>query len=210
MSHIVTVQPSRIHHTSMSTLLALDVAILPPPDVNARAVSVSATLPAAQSQGLRLDADRRPHITLTQQFVPSDELDAIFERLDEVLRGQPPLTLQVTGGGKGASSVWMAVERSAGLSQLHERLMDALHGFERPDGGAAAFVEGAARAGDVAWVMGYRQTSSFGAYTPHITLGHASNPPRVDPLTFEATTVAACHLGRFCTCRQVLRNWELR
>ena len=74
MSYIVTVQPSRIHHTSMSTLLALDVAILPPPDVNARAVSVSATLPAAQSQGLRLDADRRPHITLTQQFVPSDEV----------------------------------------------------------------------------------------------------------------------------------------
>ena len=194
----------------MSTLLALDVAILPPPDVGARAVSLSATLPAAQSQGLRLDANRRPHITLTQQFVPSDELDAVLERLDEVLRGQPPLTLQVTGGGKGASSVWMAVERTAALSQLHERLMDVLHGFERPGGGAAAFVQGDAREGDLAWVTGYRQASSFGAYTPHITLGHASNPPHVDPLTFEATTVAACHLGRFCTCRRALRSWELR
>ena len=193
----------------MSTLLALDVAILPPPDVDARAVYLSATLPAAQSQGLRLDADHRPHITLTQQFVRSDELDAIVERLNKVLRGQPPLTLKVTGGGRGASSVWMAVERSAALSQLHEQLMDALHGFERPGGGAAAFVEGDAREGDVAWVTGYRQTSSFGAYTPHITLGHAGKPPRVDPLTFEATTVAACHLGRFCTCRQVLRSWEL-
>jgi len=193
----------------MSTLLALNVAILPPPDMSARAVSLSATLPAAPSQGLRLDADRRPHISLTQQFVPRDELDAIFERLDEVLRDQPPLTLQVTEGGKGASSVWMAVERSATLSRLHERLMGALHGFERSDGGAAAFVGGDARKGDVAWVTSYRQTSSFDAYTPHITLGHASNSPRVDPLTFEATTVVACHLGRFCACRQVLRSWEL-
>ncbi len=193
----------------MSTLLALDVAILPPPDVGERAARLSATLPADQSQGLRLDADHLPHITLTQQFVRSDDLDAIFECLDDALRGQPPITLQVTGGGKGASSVWMAVERTAAISRLHGRLMDALHGFERPVGGPAAFVAGDARQDDVAWVTGYRRTASLGAYTPHITLGHASEPPTVDPWTFEATTVAACHLGRFCTCRHVLRSWEL-
>ncbi len=194
----------------MSTLLALDVAILPPPDVGERAARLSATLPADQSQGLRLDADHLSHITLTQQFVRSDDLDAIFECLDDALRGQPPITLQVTGGGKGASSVWMAVERTAAISRLHGRLMDALHGFERPVGGPAAFVAGDARQDDVAWVTGYRRTASLGAYTPHITLGHASESPPVDPWTFEATTVAACHLGRFCTCRQVLRSWELR
>jgi len=194
----------------MSTLLALDVAILPPVDVGERAVRLSAALPADQSQGLRLDADRLPHITLTQQFVRTDELDAIFTRLDDVLHDRAPMPLHVTGGGRGASSVWMAVERTAAISQLHARLMDALHGFERPGGGAAAFVEGDARDGDVAWVTGYRQRSSFGAYTPHITLGHAAELPRLDPFTFEATTVAACHLGRFCTCRQILRSWELR
>ena len=194
----------------MSTLLALDVAILSPSDVGERAVRLSAALPPDQSQGLRLDDDHLPHITLTQQFVRRDDLDAIFERLDEALRGQPPMTLQVTGAGKGASSVWMAVERTAAISRLHRRLMDALHGFERPDGGPAAFVDGDARKGDIAWVTGYRRTASLGAYTPHITLGHAGVPPRVDPATFQATTVAACHLGRFCTCRQVLRRWELR
>ena len=193
----------------MSTLLALDVAILPPADIRERAVRLSATLPAGQSQGLRLDATHLPHITLTQQFVRRDELDAIFERLDEALRGQPPMTLQVTGGGKGANSVWLAVERTAVISELHARLMEALHGFERRGGGAAAFLGGDAREGDIAWVTGYRRTASLSAYTPHITLGHASKPPRVGPWTFEATIVAACHLGRFCTCRQVLRSWEL-
>lgn len=193
----------------MTKLLALDVAILPPADVRQQAVRLSATLPADESRGLRLDAERLPHITLTQQFVRVDELDAIFERLDEALRGQPPLTIPVTGGRKGARSVWMAVERTEAISRLHGRLMETLRGFERPGGGPAAFFEDAARVGDVVWVTGYRLKSSLSAYTPHITLGHASQPPQVDPFTFDATTIAACHLGRFCSCRRVLRRWEL-
>lgn len=170
---------------------------------------LSAALPADESQGLQLDADHMPHITLTQQFVRLDDLDAIGERVDETLRGQPPLTIRVTGGGKGAGSVWMAVERTHALARLHERLMETLRGFERPGGGPAAFFERDARVGDVVWVTGYRRKASLSAYTPHITLGHAKAPPPIDPFTFEATTVAACQLGRFCSCRRVLRSWEL-
>jgi len=193
----------------MSKLLALDVAILLPVDVRRGAIRLSGTLPADESQGLRLDSEHLPHITLTQQFVRAEELDAICERVDDALRGQPPLTIHVTGGGKGASSVWMAVERTPAISRLHERLMETLRGFERPGGGPAAFFEGDARVGDVVWVTGYRLESSSSAYTPHITLGHSIESPPIDPFTFEATTVAACHLGRFCSCRRVLRSWEL-
>ena len=193
----------------MSELLALDMAILPPPDARERAVRLSAALPADQSRGLRLDAGRLPHITLTQQFVRRDELETIFERVDEALRGRPPLTIRVAGGGKGAGSVWIVIERTAEISRLHERLMETLRGFERPGGDPAAFLDGDARLDDVAWVTGYRLASSLSAYTPHITLGHAGEPPRVERSTFEATTVAACHLGRFCSCRRVLRRWEL-
>lgn len=193
----------------MSQILALDIALLLPPDAGARAVRASAALPSHEFEGLRLDAERLPHITVTQQFVRVDEIEVIFERLDGALRGVPPMTVRVTGGGKGSSAVWMAVERTPALSRLHERLMEALRPFERPGGGPASFFEGAARSGDVGWVTGYRGASSLSAYTPHITLGHAATPPRVDPFTFEATTVAACHLGRFCACRRVLRRWQL-
>ena len=193
----------------MAELLALDIAILPPPDVSERAVRLSAALPEDQSQGLRLDAGRLPHITLTQQFVRRDAFDGIFERVAEVLRGQPPIPINVSEGGKGGSAVWMAVERTPAIFRLHERLMEGLRDFEQPGGGPAAFLDGDARDGDVAWVVNYRLKSSFDFYTPHITLGHAGEPPRVEPFTFEATTVAACHLGRFCSCRRVLRRWEM-
>jgi hypothetical protein len=51
--------------------------------------------------------------------------------------------------------------------------------------------------------------ASFGAYTPHITLGHAEEPPEVTPMVFNAAMIAACHLGRFCSCREILRSWSL-
>jgi 2'-5' RNA ligase len=194
----------------MSDLLALDVAILPPASVRERAVSLSAALPDADFEGLRLDHAHQPHITLTQQFVDVDELDRAFERLDGVLRGRSPFTIHVTGVDKtGASAVCMAIARTDVLVSLHERLMETLKEFEHVGGGAAAFVDRDAREADVAWVTGYRLHSSFLSYAPHITLGHASRPSRIEPFTFQATTVAACHLGRFCTCQRVLRQWEL-
>jgi len=193
----------------MSALLALDVALLLPPDAQQRAMTISASLPPKESHGFRLDADHFPHVTLTQLFVRADEADAALDRIDETLRGQQPFGIRVTGGGKGHSSVWMAVERTDAIASLHERLLEALRGLERPGGTAAAFFEGDARVGDVAWVTGYRLKSTLSAYNPHVTLGYAANPPAIEPFAFEATTVAACHLGRFCSCRHVLRSWEL-
>ncbi|MBI3050191.1 MAG: 2'-5' RNA ligase family protein [Acidobacteria bacterium] len=194
----------------MSELLALDMATLPPPDVRARAVRVSAGLPPADFEGLRLDEEHLPHVTLTQQFVRAADLDRVFGRVDEVLRGRLPLTIRVTGAARTpGNTVWMAVEQTKDLAELHDRLMEALREFERV-GGAEAFADGEARLADIAWVAGYRMTSSVLSYRPHITLGHASEPPPVEPFTFEATIIAACHLGRFCTCRRILRSWTLR
>jgi 2'-5' RNA ligase len=191
-------------------LIALDFAILPPPAVSKRAVELSASLPAGQSKGLILGGDRLPHITLTQQFVRAEDLDVALYRVAAALADQRVVRLRVTGAGRGNSSVWMAIERSAALVELHRRLMDTLSSFEQPDGSAAAFVDGVARRGDVAWVAGFRRTSSFDRFTPHITLGHATRLPHVEPVAFDAGTIAACQLGEFCTCRRVLRRWELQ
>ena len=198
----------------MNELMALDVAVLPPPEVSARAVVLSAALPSGESPPLRLDDTHLPHITLTQLFARANELDQVHARVDEVLAGAAALKLRVSGAGHGTNSVWMAIEKTPALVALHEGLMEALRGFERPDGGTAAFFEGDARLRDVLWVTGYRLKSSFHHYEPHITLGHGAaspdlTPPEVEPFTFDADLVAVCHLGRYCTCRRVLRQWTL-
>lgn len=194
----------------MSQLLALDVAVLPPPDVRQRAMELNAALSAGGSQDLLFDEDHHPHVTLTQAFIPAEDLHIALERVNQVLRGLRPMVVDVTGGGHSGRTIWMAIERTPRLVELHERLMEALRGYERPGGTRAAFVDGDGRAGDVTWVAGYRLTSAFEAYTPHITLGHGKQAPAIEPFSFEATTIGACHLGRFCTCRRVLRSWELK
>jgi hypothetical protein len=190
-------------------LLALDVAILLPLFVSNRAIELSGALPAADSRGLLLDDDRVPHITLTQQFVEAQELDDVLAKVSATITNYDTLHLNVTGPGRGQSSVWMSIAPAPDLVKLHRELMDALSPFERRGGTSQAFVDGDARPGDVAWVAGFRRTSSYAAFRPHITLGHSSSLPAVEPLDFDASTIAACQLGRFCTCRRVLKHWEL-
>ena len=193
----------------MAKLIALDVALLPPSDVAQKAIAWSASLPAEGSEGLRLDGEHLPHITLTQQFVREEEVEEAFARVGEVCSVAPSLRVLATGGGKSGHTVWVTIARTPELTWLHEQLMEALRGFERPEGGPGAFFQGEGRVADVIWVSGYRLKSSFAEYTPHITLGHGAQPPAFEPFAFDATTVAACHLGRFCTCRRVLASWAL-
>jgi hypothetical protein len=190
-------------------LLALDVAILLPPLVSQRATELSAALPAAGSRGPRLDGNRLPHITLTQQFVPEQDLDAVLATVSATITNYDTLHLNVTGPARGQNSVWMAIAPATDLVELHRHLMDALRPFERTDGTSQAFVDGDARPADVAWVAGFRDSASYAAFQPHITLGHSSTLPLVEPIAFNASTIAACQLGRFCTCRRVLQRWEL-
>jgi 2'-5' RNA ligase len=193
----------------MEAAVAVDVAILPPPIVSEAAIRLSAALPASESKGLQLDAKHLPHITLTQQFVRATEVGRVAEAIARVLCDREPLPLVVTGPGRGSSSVWMQVGVTPALLDLHRDLMDALEPFERSGANSSAFVGGSARAGDVKWVSRFRQDSSYSRYQPHVTLGHATKLPHITPLAFNADTVALFHLGRFCSCGDVLESWRL-
>jgi 2'-5' RNA ligase len=193
----------------MAKLIALDVAILLPPDVAARAIALSAALPHDDAHGLRLDDEHLPHITLTQQFVREDEFDTACDHVDAALRDHPPARVVAAGAAKEGHTIWITIERTPEVMGLHERLMEGLRGLERPEGTPSAFFDDDARLADVLWVSGFRLKSSFGAFKPHITLGHGDQPPSIEPFHFDATAVAACHLGRHCTCRRVLRSWKL-
>ena len=195
----------------MPSAIAIDIAILPPPLVSRLAIELSAALPKEESQGLLLGGDDYlPHITLLQQFVAVDALTTFFDRLGDVVRQARPVTLRLTGGGMGSSSIWMSIERTPALVDLHTRVLDAALPFDGERGDVSAFFGHDARDRDVQWVTSYRTSSSGPSFQPHITLGHAVRPPAIARFDFEATTVAACHLGRFCSCRRVLREWPLR
>lgn len=157
---------------------------------------------------LRLDDEHLPHISLTQQFV--GDLANVITEVERAVRGLPPLRLRAVGI-REASSLQIAIARSQALQALHERLMEALERLEQRIGTTDAFLTDGtpARAADVLWVTTFRFRSAYSHYAPHVTLGHGDLDEQIEPFEFQASLLAVCHLGRYCTCRRVLHEWQL-
>ncbi len=193
-------------------VVAVDVAILVPEIVAAAARDLNEVLSADRSDALRLDGSHLPHITLAQQFVESARLDELLAELDRVLRHEPTLPLRVAGASTVGGTVVLAVEATPDLQRVHEAVMDAIEPFESPQGSVDAFESRGeiVRAADVDWVRSYREQSAYSHYRPHVTIGHGPTAPEVAPIPFRAVRIAVCQLGRFCTCRAVIREWHLK
>ncbi len=193
------------------TILAIDVAVLVPDPVAAVAAETSRRLAARHREALRLDDAHHPHITLAQQFIDESRLPELLEELDRLLRHEPGLALRVAGAAADHGTIALTVDESPDLQRLHESIMDAIEPFESPDGGPDAFQSQGEtiRGEDVEWVRNYREDSAYAHYRPHVTLGHGVRAPLVEPIEFRAARVAVCRLGRFCTCRAILREWPL-
>jgi len=198
-------------------MLAIDVALLLPPDVDVLARRLNAAC-GTEPGSLRLDDHHLPHVTLVQQYVLRENIERLFDRISNVIRGVPPLALRVVGvdqpGARArttGASTSLAIARTPDMYDLHCRLMDALEPIDQHIGGEGAFYENGEppRLRDIAWVNGFRTQSAYDHFRPHITVGHGDVPERVPPFHFHAARLAACHLGRFCTCRVILREWRL-
>ena len=84
-----------------------------------------------------------------------------------------------------AARSWMTIERTPAPVNLHRPAAQRPEPFEASTGDASAFFGGDARDRE-RWVREFRRESSIDCFTPHITLGHASEPPAVEPIEFVA------------------------
>ncbi|GBC77558.1 hypothetical protein HRbin08_01036 [bacterium HR08] len=194
-----------------TSLVAIDVAFLLPEDAQKRAEAVNAMLWAQGQGGFRFDQTHWPHITLLQQFVRRSRLPEIFAAVESQLGEFSPMTLTVSGIEARGETVQFVIAPHPELQRLHERLMDALAPFDEGDGPSEAFADGdePPRPRDLEWVRNYRAQASGARYFPHITLGKGVVTEPIAPFSFTADRLALCQLGRFCTCRVILREWRL-
>ena len=191
-------------------LLAVDVALLLPPDAREVAARLNARL-AGPPDGFRFDAGHLPHVTLAQQFVPAADLPLVAAEAGDVLASFAPLKLTAGRFASSGPTTSLALAATRPLATLHARLMDRLAPFDVTAGGAEAFLADGEppRARDVEWVTRFRTAAAYGSFEPHVTLGAGALDAPAPALEFEAAQAALCHLGRFCTCRRVLASWTL-
>ena len=193
-------------------MIAIDVAILPPPDISRRAIELSATLPRHESLGLltrrRHAAAHHPHAAVRPALRRSTRCSMASGRR---WRDGRRCRVTVTGAGRGGSAVWMAIEPNAstdGVASATAWMLCTLSSVRTAPRRRSS--TGDARDGDVDWVAGFRRRSSYERVRSRTSRwGTRRRCRTVEPVAFDATTIAACHLGRYCTCRRVLRQWEL-
>ncbi len=194
-----------------SSVVAIDVAALVFGDGAAAVREVNLALAAGHRGALRFDDTHLPHVTLAQQFVERARLDELLGELERVLRREPPVLLRIRDATVDHGTVQLAVEASPDLQRLHELVMDTIEPFESPEGGTDAFLADgeAIRPQDVDWVRNYRENAAYAHYRPHLTVGHGRAAPSVPRFEVPGSHLAVCQLGRFCTCRTILRDWIL-
>lgn len=192
------------------SLLAIDVAILLPPEAQRVAAQLNAPL-TGPPDGFRFDAGHLPHVTLAQQFVPAADLPLVTADIGAVLAATARLTLTGERLGSSGFTTSFVLATTRPLTALHVRLMDRLAPFDMAAGGPDAFFAGdePPRQRDVEWVTRFRTAAAYASFEPHVTLGAGSLDSPAPALEFEAVEVALCRLGRFCTCRRVLASWTL-
>ena len=191
-------------------LLAVDVALLLPPEAEEAVARLNGRL-IGPPAGFRFDAGHLPHVTLVQQFVPAADLPQVAAEVGAVLASTAPLALNAERLASSGLTTSLVVAATPPLATVHAHLMDRLAPFDMAAGDANAFIadDEPPRARDVEWVTRFRTAAAYGSFEPHVTLGAGvlDHPPPA--LEFEATRVAICRLGRFCTCRRVLDSWTL-
>ncbi|MBU0953386.1 MAG: 2'-5' RNA ligase family protein [Nanoarchaeota archaeon] len=186
---------------------AIDIALLPPDDVMDRAIAANTSL----GEGRMITLNKEtclPHITLVMGCLADENLPVIKTLLQETAARFLPVALSVTSVSCGpAGNVAFQIEKTEPLLELQRTLMKHVVPhltydprpamFNASKESAAVFAER-----DLTWVSNFQDHGGI-AYNPHITLG-VGRLEAPESFTFTATRLAICHLGGFCTCRNIL------
>lgn len=204
--------------------LAVDFVLLPPKETMEKAIEVNGHLLSKALSGERKIVLGQnpggmvgiPHISLSMGVIYRNELDVIKRETYDVSKSFDPLRLRIKGlelemleNGKKVS--YYQVEKTSELQELHERLMRGLSDYVGYDATIDMMYNSkTVEPINLDWINSFRNKSSFGNFHPHITLGvgDADKSP-YDSFDFIASKLAVCHLGNYCTCRDVLYSVDL-
>jgi hypothetical protein len=209
-----------------NAVTAIDILLEPDATMIQHATATNDRLRKVFPKGFTLDASHRPHITLVQRFVLTENLDKVYAAVGKVFA-----SANVTGLKLEAFKYYYMPDKNLGLSgivikptpeliQLEQQVIDAVTPLAVKTGTSAAFVTG-----DVpevlpeliTYVSEFVPKSSGEHYHPHVTTGLA---PReyldkmlaepFDNFTFSPAGAAVYHLGHFGTAAKKLKQFDLK
>jgi hypothetical protein len=193
--------PSAAQQPAGDKLIAIDVLLQPDQTMVARADAINARLRGNYPEGYSLDETHAPHVTMLQRFVRAKDFDAV--------------TAAQMWNGVALTAI--VVERTPELTQLQQKVADALAPFAASGGTEAAFIDTPKGADIVPYVETFVPKATGANYFPHVTAGVATEAfvkqMKAEPfeaITFKPAGVAIYQLGNFGTASKKLKEWDLK
>lgn len=188
--------------------LAIDIVLLPPPEISAKAIALSDKLASQYGELLHLNpVDRLPHISLLMGVMDQKDIDQVAPILRDSMAFLP-MELEILGLDSGPSSTGLAIKPIPQIREMQQFLIAKLSPLLNYNPKPEMFDDTPTQ-NDLKWVknfLSYSQTD----FNPHITVGPSSQKVRYEtPEAFKASTLALCHLGNYCTCRKILVKEEV-
>lgn len=186
--------------------LAVDVVLLPPKHIRAKAIVFNQKFGTKGGQRIILsESGSLPHISLAMGVLDERDLPKVSGILTDLANKFLPLPLAIdrVDFDRGFG---FAIQKTGDLQHLHESVMKVMGKFFSYNITEAMF-HGSTKIsrGSINWVKDYPTKASLQHFFPHITLGYSKQKSSVSFSTkFSAAELALCHLGNHCTCRKVL------
>jgi 2'-5' RNA ligase len=191
------------------------------------AEAVNARLLKVYSQGFALDASHKPHITILQRYVRTENLKKIYAATGKVLTSEKVADWKLKASKyyyipwKNMGLGYIVVEPTDDLLKLQQKLIDAVAPFTVQTGTAAAYVttpeDPDINQPTIDYVAAFVPKETGKNFNPHVTIGIASPDylkemfaEPFDAITFSPAEVSVYQLGNLGTARKKLKEWELK
>lgn len=214
-------------NTSQTPVTAIDILLEPDATMLRYAQANNARLLEAFPKGFSLDEAHRPHITLIQCFVRTEDLEKVYAAAGKVfadtnvtgMRLEAFKYYYVPGDGVGLAGI--VARSTTDLLKLQQEITTAVAPFTVETGTITAFTanhdDPALDTALIEYVSTFVPKHTGKHFSPHVTTGVAPKDyldkmlaEPFDPFTFSPVSAAVYQLGPFGTAAKKLKEWDLK
>ena len=219
--------------------IAVDVVLLPPDEIMDKAIEVNQALvktfekkPFFKKESFTKEIlynkiilnkqNCLPHISLAMGCIKKGDITKIDAILKDIAKKFSPITLTISDIRAGTIPTGEKVSgfeivKTTGLQLLHETVMNKLSPYFTYDVSLDmihALPNQQVEEVTTYWIKNYPKESSFERFWPHITIGFGEVEGETCglkfPIKFNASKLALCHFGNYCTCGEMVLLCDLK
>jgi 2'-5' RNA ligase len=206
--------------------IAVDVVLLPPDEIVDKAFEVNQALIKTFEFDNKIVLNKEdcfPHLSLAMGCIKKDDIPEIDTVLKDISESFSPITLTISDiraetipTGENVSG--FEIVKTKDLQLLHETIMNKLSPYFTYDNVSLdmiyALLNQQVEEVTTYWIENYQKESSFERFCPHITIGIGEVEGETGgmkfPIQFNASKLALCHLGNYCTCGEMVLLCDLK